>query len=167
MFARGERRVGCGRLRDRSGFTLLEVLVALAVMGALMGVMYRSVVVTRAGAVAFGNRSRGELVARAVLADFSARRDLRDGFYRGDRDGLSWTLSARSLDLSAQLPAAPPSTEAQGTAAAMASETTRSASDDGQPVWTPQRLVLEVAGRGRPVTAEAIRLVREPAAKVR
>lgn len=162
--AEGRRRTGraagASRFADRAGFTLLEVLVALTVMATLMGVLYRSVVVTRTGALTFADRAGQVAVARGLLAEFVARRDLRDGDYRGERDGRSWTLSARPLDLSHQLPTAPPPSAAQGQAALVAAGALRS--DDGAPRWAPQRLVLRVGTAPRVLELEAVRLARPP-----
>ena len=151
------------RAADRSGFTLLEVLVALTIMAAIMAVMYRSVVITRAGALAFDGRTRADLVARSLFADFLARRDLHDGFYHGDRGGLSWTLSAHRLDLTPQLPPPPPPSEAEGVDAAVAAGSMKAAAEGGGMRWQPQRLVLDVGDGGRPIEMEAVRLVRAAA----
>ena len=63
MSARPDRRA------DRSGFTLIEVLVAFTVMATLLVVLYRGVVTLRQGAVAFDDHTDRELIARAVLDD--------------------------------------------------------------------------------------------------
>ena len=135
------------RSADCSGFTLIEVLVAFAVMATLMSVMYRSVVVMRAGANAFDDRTLEELIARSLFEEYIARRDLRNGNYAGERSGHDWTLSARPLDLSAQLP--PPSARAIA-----------KGGEDGRRRWIPQRLILRVTTRGHPLELETIHLVR-------
>ena len=144
-----------GRYIDRSGFTLIEVLVAFVVLTTLLSVMYRSVVVTRAGANAFDARTQGELVARAVFAEFLARRDLHNGSYSGERDGRNWTLTARPLDLAAQLPPLPPPPQLPpGSPAAGAGPNAAQ-----KPRWVPQRIVVRVATSGRPLQIEAVHLV--------
>lgn len=172
MCRRAERREG-KRYADRSGFTLIEALVAFTVMATVLGVLYRGVVQTRAGANVFAARSQQEVVARSLLAEFGARRDLRDGSYAGTRDGRSWTLKASPMDLSAQLPkgdkalgadkAPPPA----GSAAAPGPTVPvvppiPNRSEPPRPTWVTQRLVLRVATGARPLETEAVHLVRLP-----
>lgn len=138
------------RLADRSGFTLVEVLVAFVVMTTVLGVLYRGTVQTRAGAVAFDRRMRDEAVALSVLAEFRSRRDLADGRYAGERDGRHWTLGASPMDLAAQLP--------------KGGDADRPGAGDGaaKAKWTMQRLVLRVDTSGRPLETEALHLVAAP-----
>ena len=147
MSRRVER--GARRCADRSGFTLVEVLVAFAVMATILGVLYRGVVQTRAGAAGFSVRTQEEAVALSLLADFRARRDLRDGSYAGNRDGRAWTLRASTMDLAGQLPKGMEVDKPD-------------AGKPAKPVWVAQRLVLQVATSGRPLETEAMHLVRPP-----
>lgn len=147
------------RYADRSGFTLIEALVAFTVMATVLGVLYRGVVQTRAGAAVFAARTQEEVVARSLLAEFRARRDLRDGSYSGSRDGRRWTLKASAMDLSEQLPkgeppggAAPPADRPGGPAKPEAKK----------PLWVAQRLVLKVATGARPLETEAVHIVKLP-----
>lgn len=138
-----------GRFADRSGFTLVEALVAFTVMATVLGVLYRGVVQTRVGAVGFAAHTRGEVVARSILADYAARRDLRDGTYHGTRDGRAWTLKATAMNLAGQLPKGekppvPPKPEP---------------GQPPKPTWVAQRLVLSVATGARPLESEAVHLV--------
>ena len=136
MCRRAERRRA-----DRSGFTLIEALVAFVVMATVLGVLYRGTVQTRAGAVTFSARAQEEAVALSLLDEFRARRELHDGSYSGDRDGRHWTLLASRMDLADQLP--------------KGAEPARD-----KPAWGFQRLVLRVATAGRPLETEAVHLVR-------
>ena len=137
------------RLSGTDGFTLIEVLVAFTVMAILLSVLFRGVVVMRAGAHAFGDRTHVELVARAVLDDALAQRGLRDGTYTGTREGRPWRVVARSIDLSAQLPAPPddPATHPPGTVPEPRK-------------WKTQRLVVSVAAGARTIQVDTIRLVK-------
>ena len=147
MSRRADR--GAHRYTDRSGFTLVEALVAFAVMATILGVLYRGVVQTRAGAVGFSARAQEEAVALSLLADFRARRDLRDGSYAGTRDNRPWTLRASPMDLAGQLPKGMEVDKPDVGKAA-------------KPVWTLQRLVLRVTTSGRPLETEATHLVKLP-----
>ena len=137
------------RRADRSGFTLVEALVAFSVMAIVLGVLYRGVVDTRVGAIVFGQRMQAETVARSVLADYRARRDLREGSYAGNRDSRRWTLRATTMDLTQQLPKGMKPDANTGREA-------------NHTVWIAQRLVLTVATGRRPLETEAVHLVRAP-----
>ncbi len=163
MCRRAERG-GRRRFADRSGFTLIEALVAFTVMATVLGVLYRGVVQTRAGANAFAARTQEEVVTRSLIAEFGARRDLRDGTYAGTRDGRRWTLKASAMDLSAQLPKGDEALGADKVASNPANAGAINAGaakpDPAKPVWVAQRLVLQVATGARPLEAEAVHLVK-------
>lgn len=151
------------RFTDRGGFTLVEVLVAFAVMATLLSVLFRGVVVMRAGSIAFDQRTHQEFVARAVLDDALAKRDLANGSYSGLREGSRWTLVAKSVDLSAQLP--PPDRRAETATAGqnqqgVQEQGKQEQKKDEKPTWVPQRLMVQVDTKGRPLEVETIRLVK-------
>ena len=163
------------RWADRSGFTLIEALVAFTVMAIVLGVLFRGVVQTRAGANVFAARTQEEVVTRSLIADFRARRDLLDGSYAGTRDGRRWTLKASAMDLTEQLPRGDKKLGADPVAAG--STDAASASNAGvsgpggpspatgrpqplKPVWVAQRLVLRVATGARPLETEVVHLVK-------
>ena len=137
------------RLAGRDGFTLLEVLVAFSVMAVLLGVLFRGVVMIRASSNAFDDRTHIALIARAVLEDALAARTLPNGRSHGTREGRDWTLVAKPVDLSAQLPTPPVDPLLAGSPGALS-----------KPIWGPQRLVISVETNGRPVEIETIRLVK-------
>ncbi len=158
------------RRADRSGFTLIEALVAFTVMATVLGVLFRGVVQTRAGANVFAARTQEEVVARSLIADFRARRELRDGSYAGTRDGRRWTLKASAMDLSAQLPKGDKNLGADPAAAGSA-DAASGLNPGGpnlatgqptttKPVWVAQRLVLRVATGARPLETEVVHLVK-------
>ena len=154
MSRRADRRAR--RSTDRSGFTLVEVLVAFVVMTTILSVLYHSTVQTRAGAIGFSDRVQEEAVALSLLAEFRARRELRDGRYAGDRDGRRWTLLANRIDLTDQLPTRLGPAHEIDRHGAGKDDTAKSET----PVWEMQRLVLQVATEGRPLEVEALHLVR-------
>ena len=157
----------CGRRRrfkDQGGFTLVEVLVAFTVMAVLLSVLFRGVVVVRAGSQAFDDHTDEELVARAVLGDALAARDLANGTTTGLRDGLRWTLAAKPIDLSGQMPPPTSTAKADATAPAGAAQTGQPApapgKKDDKPEWATQRLVVRVGTAGRPLEIQTIRMVK-------
>lgn len=157
MCPRAERR-----WRDRSGFTLVEVMVAFAVMALILGVLYRSVVQTSAGASGFSARVGEEIIAQSLIAEFRDRRDLRDGSYAGNRDGRRWTLRASLMDLAPQLPKGLAARDDAGASPAAASGGAAAPADKPKPVWVAQRLVLQVATGAKPLRTEVVHLVRLP-----
>lgn len=148
------------RLADRSGFTLIEVLVAFSVLAVLLSVMYRGVVTMRAGSKAFDDRMQADIVARSVFAEALSNRALGSGTTSGLRDGRRWTITARSIDLSGSLPSPPSkaSTPPVG-AASIPGAPPPAAGDKPKVTWVPQRLIVSVATTGRPVVVETVRLV--------
>ncbi len=144
------RREPARRFSGNDGFTLIEVLVAFTVMAVLLSVLFRGVVVMRAGANAFDDRTHVELVAHAVLDDALAQRAMREGTYSGTREGRPWTIVAKAVDLTAQLPA-PPEDPAQRQPPGTPPERLK---------WTTQRLVVSVAAGARTIQVETIRLIK-------
>ena len=78
------------RLRSENGFTLLELLVAVAVLAALVTLIPRSFVSARAAIDRSQDWLGARLVAEAVLSGELADRNLRPGTRRGTSDGHSW-----------------------------------------------------------------------------
>lgn len=142
----------------RAGFTLIEVLVAFTVMATILVVAYRGVVTLRQGAEAFDDHAARELVARAVLDEALADRALTPGLHRGMRDGRRWTIVAKPIDLSAQLP--PPAEKAQPKPGQAPPPGQPGAKPAEKPEWAMQRLTVRVESRGKPLEIETLRLVR-------
>ena len=78
------------RLRRNSGFTLLELLVAVAILAALVTLIPRSFVSARAAIDRSQDWLEARLVAEAVLSGELADRNLRPGTRRGTMDGHGW-----------------------------------------------------------------------------
>ena len=76
--------------RGERGFTLLEMLVAVAILAALVGIIPRSFVSARAAIERSQDWLEAGLVAEAVLNAELADRNLRPGVRRGTLDGHRW-----------------------------------------------------------------------------
>lgn len=76
--------------RGDRGFTLLEMLVAVAILAALVAVIPRSFVSARAAIDRSEDWLEAGLVAEAVLNSELADRNLRPGTRRGTLDGRRW-----------------------------------------------------------------------------
>ncbi|RLC45825.1 MAG: hypothetical protein DRH70_06740 [Candidatus Coatesbacteria bacterium] len=86
------------RLFGRSGFTLLEVMVALAILA--IGLV--TVMQLFAGALRLSRVNRGltkaVFIAQQVMDDLVLRVDLKDGYEdSGEEEGYSWTARAEKL----------------------------------------------------------------------
>jgi prepilin-type N-terminal cleavage/methylation domain-containing protein len=78
------------RGRD-GGFTLLEMLVAVAILAALAGLVPKSLVAARAIVNRSENWLDARLVAESVLNGELAGGELRPGLKRGVVEGREWT----------------------------------------------------------------------------
>jgi general secretion pathway protein I len=82
-----------------AGFTLLEMLVAVAVLAVLAGLIPRSFVAARAVFNRADNWMQARLVAESVLNQELARRGLRPGVMSGTVDGHEWTAELETSRL--------------------------------------------------------------------
>ncbi len=91
MIGMSRRRLFRAKRNGQAAFTLLEMLVAVAIMSVLVGMVPRSFVFARA----LINRSESwvdaRIVAEAVLNGELGGSDLRPGTRRGAIDGRGWT----------------------------------------------------------------------------
>lgn len=132
----------------------------MVVLTLLAVVLLRGTVAIRSDAAWYGDHTAATLVATSLLDGAIADRTLRNGTYRGARNGIGYTLVATTAGIEAQLPPARPDPAAQpanpngvpGPASATAA----------QPRWRPQRIVVHVEALNRPVTLETIRLAAVP-----
>jgi prepilin-type N-terminal cleavage/methylation domain-containing protein len=82
-----------------AGFTLLEMLVAVAVLAVLAGLIPRSFVAARAMFNRADNWMQARLVAESVLNQELAGRGLRPGVMSGTVDGHEWTAELETSRL--------------------------------------------------------------------
>ncbi|WP_232630719.1 prepilin-type N-terminal cleavage/methylation domain-containing protein [Methylobacterium sp. Leaf118] len=141
-----------GRTRARDGFTLIEALVAFAVVAAISLVVQRGLIQSRVGWAAIEDRSAAERLARSLLAEPLTPAAVAAGAREGVTDGRRWRIALESLDL--PLPALPGEPGA---------EAAPPAQEEG-PRWRPLRVRIAVTTvRGRPVEVETVRLAPFPA----
>ncbi len=82
-----------GRMQKRQqdeGFTLLEVLVAVAILAALLYVVPRSLVIARSSVVQSHAWLEARLVAEEVLAEELTGANLHPGTFAGVTHGRRW-----------------------------------------------------------------------------
>lgn len=123
------------RLAGRDGFTLIEALVAFAVLAMITLAVQRAVSSAIAGIVRADDRVAAETVARTLLSSPLLPNDVSAGETRGTLNGLVWTRTLSPLG------------DVGG------------GSGSG---WVAMRMTIAVAtpGRGGATTLETIRLVR-------
>ena len=80
------------RYRNVAGFTLIEVLVALAVVAVSLAAIGSVVAINLKNTRALEQRVELTQVMRAIMAGLPERRDLKIGTQSGDRDGYRWRI---------------------------------------------------------------------------
>ena len=119
-----------GSRRGVAGFTLLETLVALAILGVVMTTVYGVI----SGGLRAAHRDEDRLLLGLVAQNLLARSrldlDPANGALRGDIDGgLRWTISGQPYQLPDDiLPEAPPA-DAAGLGSSRDERSSRSAAE--------------------------------------
>lgn len=138
------------RAKGDDGFTLIEALVAFAIVAALSLVVQRGLIQSRIGWAAVEDRTGAERLARSLLEEPLTPAAVAAGGREGVTDGRRWRIGLQNLDLPLPRPpepegGAPPQPAQEG------------------PRWLPLRVRIEVAtARGRPVEVETVRLAPFP-----
>jgi general secretion pathway protein I len=141
--------MSCRIRRSEAGFTLIEVLVALAVLAIVLGAI-GSVVGTTVKSIRSVDRRLPLLeTAQSLVASLPDRNALKPGTEIGGSGGYRWRIDVVPL-------AAP----APRTASSLNTATTPSAADT-QPKWTPLAITVRVESSdgGPPVRLDTVRLV--------
>lgn len=77
-------------MKAACGFTLIETVVALAILALVAGVAYESFGWSLRRTAALEKRETAWLIAQSLLADVRGRHTLRIGTERGKAAGLDW-----------------------------------------------------------------------------
>jgi hypothetical protein len=133
------------------GFTLIEALVAFAIVAALGLVVQRGLIQSRVGWAAVEDRTGAERLARSLLEEPLTPAAVAAGGREGVTDGRRWRVGLQTLDLPLPSPPEPADGAPQ-----------QQPAQEG-PRWLPLRVRIEVAtARGRPVEVETVRLAPFP-----
>jgi prepilin-type N-terminal cleavage/methylation domain-containing protein len=143
------------RLRDggdaQAGFTLIEALVAMALLLAFVSVLGPYLFHARRIADNIDGRVAAQVLLRAIL-DAPIDRAALASSRSGDTDGLRWSVTSEPAYVEAMVPADGAPLRTTPTNAAKETEQKR-------PNWVPFRLTAKVEwGDGHMVSAETLRL---------
>jgi prepilin-type N-terminal cleavage/methylation domain-containing protein len=151
------------RVSSRSGFTLLEALVALAILLGFAAVLVPFLFQARHIMAGADNRVAAQLLLRALLADPIDRTALANLSRSGETAGLSWRLVSEPTSIGttfvpparlANVRTSPPGAPQPQPATARAA-----LSEDAPPRWIAYRIVASVTwARGETISAETVRL---------
>jgi general secretion pathway protein I len=135
--------------RSEQGFTLIEVLVAIAVLAVVLGAIGAVVGTTVRGVRSVDRRLPLLETAQSLMASLPDRGILQPGTQTGASGGYRWRIDVVAL-------AAP-----QPAIATLATTTTATGAAANVPKWTPLSVTVRVQGSdgGPPVRLDTVRLV--------
>jgi hypothetical protein len=137
--------------RSSAGFTLLEALVALALVLAFAATLVPYLYQARRIMVGIDGRIAAQVLLRSLLEAPFDRSTLVDTPREGEADGLRWRITAEPMPISSA--PIPPRSKISREAGQKEPE---------RPKWTPFRVIASVSwGPGMSVSAETVRLGRE------
>jgi prepilin-type N-terminal cleavage/methylation domain-containing protein len=127
------------RSGSKRGFTLLEALVATAVVAFLLLPVLQSIVTSKSVSKAASRQLSAHLVLDRLLASVPPASGIAIGKRSGADGGFAWTIDTSPLSA-----VAPP------------------AGPDTGPAFVPYRVRLSLTGGGAPIALETIRLGPAP-----
>jgi prepilin-type N-terminal cleavage/methylation domain-containing protein len=139
------------RVAGKRGFTLIEALVALAVILAFAAVLGPYMFHARRIASGIDGRIAAQILLRSLLDSAFDRSNPVSGAREGETAGLSWRVTAEPIAVDSGQP------PRQGTSLAQ----NKNNDAPQQPAWTAFRVTAVVSwGAGASVSAETVRLGR-------
>jgi general secretion pathway protein I len=144
--------MSCRVRHSEAGFTLIEVLVALAVLAVVLGAIGAVVGTTVKGIRSVDRRLPLLETAQNIVASLPDRSVLKPGTETGGSGGYRWRIDVVPL-------ANRPTTAPLTTAGALAAGTPTAV--DAAPKWTPLAITVrvEASDGGPPVRLDTVRLV--------
>jgi general secretion pathway protein I len=92
----------------KSGFTLLEILVALAILSVTLGALYQTFSASLSYQTTAAREAQGISIAQSLLARVGADMPAKAGEFSGDAgDGFAWQLTITPVDVPAGAPVMP------------------------------------------------------------
>ncbi len=145
--------MSCRTGRSEAGFTLIEVLVAIAVLAVVLGAIGAVVGTTVRGIRSVDRRVPLLETAQSLMASLPERAALQPGTQTGGSGNYRWRIDVMPL-------ANPAATAPLTTAGALAAGIPKTAANT-PPKWTPLAITVLVQGGdgGPPVRLDTVRLV--------
>lgn len=153
--------MSCRTARSEAGFTLIEVLVSIAVLAVVLGSIGALVGTTVRGIRSVDRRLPLLETAQGLVAALPDRSVLKPGTETGGSGGYRWRIDVVPLAAPAPKAALPTLATAPTTTA----ESTTTAATPPPPKWTPLAITVRVQSSegGPPVRLDTVRLVPVPA----
>jgi general secretion pathway protein I len=144
------------RLAASDGFTLIEVLIAIALLAVVLGAVGELVGTTMKGIRSVDQRLPLLETAQSLLASLPDRAALKPGSQSGVTGGLQWRIDVVPIAVTSPAAAQPAATTVIGAPQA----------PPPPPKWQPYEITVRVQGdNGPPVSLDTVRLVPIPSAK--